>query len=167
MNILTYATQVAIKPKHILALSLYKDTLTHKNFLQHGWGIMQLLSPSLASLVPLLGKQSGRDVNKELELNKCGESLESLTLIPEIWSDTANNQAYDNRRISVLAGCPIIYWIKSLPKQPIIDAGDHDVVFCEIVDCYRKVEEDGALSNGIEGEVSYLTTSTLRSMKII
>ena len=37
MNIITFATQVSIKPTPLWAISLYRDTLSHENFIREKW----------------------------------------------------------------------------------------------------------------------------------
>ncbi|KAK1743739.1 hypothetical protein QTG54_005336 [Skeletonema marinoi] len=49
MNILTYASPVAIKPHRMWSISLYKGTLSHENFIKEKRGILQLLRPAMLS----------------------------------------------------------------------------------------------------------------------
>ncbi|KAJ1427306.1 hypothetical protein B484DRAFT_307296, partial [Ochromonadaceae sp. CCMP2298] len=74
MNIVTYASSVSMKPPK-WALSLYKGSLSHENFRQRGWGMLQQLTLRHAPCVALLGKQSGRDLDKMAELQRLGAGL--------------------------------------------------------------------------------------------
>ena len=44
MNIVTYATQVGIKPRPVYAISLYKGTLSHDNFKRNGRSSLMLIN---------------------------------------------------------------------------------------------------------------------------
>lgn len=110
MNIMTFCTPVSISPK-LWALALYHDTLTKESFLQHGSGILQLLTPSHKDLVTVLGKQSGYQVNKQEECRKVGilwNRMDEMHVLPE---------------------CATYLEVKT---QSTIEAGDHVVVICQV-----------------------------------
>ena len=66
LSIMTFCTPVSVQPK-LWALALYHGTHTKDSFLEGDChGILQLLRrPVQANLVPILGKQSGYQVDKE------------------------------------------------------------------------------------------------------
>ena len=73
MNIMSYVTPVAHAPEHWYAVSLYHGTESRENFLTNHGGLLQILAPSHAPLVPLLGKTSAKDgVDKLVEARKLG-----------------------------------------------------------------------------------------------
>lgn len=63
MNLVTYAAPIALQPP-MYALGLYHDTLSRDNMLSHKHGVLQILAEQHAHLFHLLGKTSGRDVDK-------------------------------------------------------------------------------------------------------
>jgi len=54
-NILTYGTAVS-KKDPVWALSVYRNTLTHRNFNHYRWGCLQLLNKQHLNVIELLGK---------------------------------------------------------------------------------------------------------------
>jgi flavin reductase (DIM6/NTAB) family NADH-FMN oxidoreductase RutF len=166
MNILTYATQVSIKPKPLWALSLYKGTLSHDNFIAKGWAILHLLSPEKHSVVSILGKTSGRDVNKMAGLKAAEQNLLALDVLPEIVSGGLQES---KQHVNVFSDSPVILWVKRSKDHDIIDAGDHDVILCEVVECFRNSDRSAGSSSVdvVDDSIRYLETKTLRDMKII
>ena len=63
MNLVTYASPVSLSPRHF-ALGLFVGTLTWDNALASRRGVLQILGEGHAPLFQLLGKTSGRDVDK-------------------------------------------------------------------------------------------------------
>lgn len=61
MNIVTFATPVSVAPPKLWAVSLYTNTLTRDAFLESKLGVLQLLTPAMTDVVPLLGKRSGKE----------------------------------------------------------------------------------------------------------
>lgn len=57
MNILTYCSPVGIRPTRKWAVSLYRSTLSHQNFVRNGGGVLQLLRVKHAGLTFTLGGQ--------------------------------------------------------------------------------------------------------------
>lgn len=55
MNIVTYSNQLSIKPEVHWGISLYKNTMSYENFVQNGWGVLQLLTDSHLNTIDLLG----------------------------------------------------------------------------------------------------------------
>lgn len=63
MNLVTYASPIALQPP-TYALGLYQHTLSRELMLQRGEGVLQILCEQHVDLFTLLGKTSGRDVDK-------------------------------------------------------------------------------------------------------
>ena len=59
MNIVTFATPVSVAPPKLWIVSLYTNTMTRDCCLESRVGVLQLLTPSMSQVVPLLGKRSG------------------------------------------------------------------------------------------------------------
>lgn len=68
-NIMSYVIPVSMHPKYYV-IALYSGTQSLKNWQKLSHGILQLLSPSHAALVRILGKKSGKDYNKTAYLTK-------------------------------------------------------------------------------------------------
>ena len=69
MNICTYVTAVSMKPK-LYAIALAHDSQTMENIEASDQVVLQLLRHPHASLVKLLGKSSGKKVDKTARLEK-------------------------------------------------------------------------------------------------
>ena len=63
LNLVTYCSPVSIRPR-FYALGLYRGTLSWENMLATGEGALQILGTQHAALFQLLGKQSGRNIDK-------------------------------------------------------------------------------------------------------
>ena len=59
MNIITFASPASVAAPKLWTVSLYKNTMTREAFLSSRKGVLQLLTPSMKELVPVLGKRSG------------------------------------------------------------------------------------------------------------
>lgn len=57
MNIVTYASPVGIRPSRKWVISLFRQSLTHENFLRRRTGVLQLLTEEHAPLTFTLGGQ--------------------------------------------------------------------------------------------------------------
>eukprot|EP00877_Chromochloris_zofingiensis_P004067 jgi/Chrzof1/13661/Cz08g07050.t1 len=75
MNIVTYASPIAIQPQRKYALGLYIGTLSWENMHQTHKGVLQILQRQHSPLINLLGKQSGHDVDKVKEVEQLGFGL--------------------------------------------------------------------------------------------
>ena len=160
MNIVTYATQVGIKPHPVYAISLYKGTVSHSNFIRNGWGALQLLPSSASCSVPLLGKQSGRDVNKMKCLEELGVPLSTLGIGREM--------PVGRESLQIIRDSPMILIAEYRSSEyAAMDVGDHEVMLCEIVDSRGASSSDTDRQDSTTSEVPYLTTQLLRSMNII
>jgi hypothetical protein len=84
MSIITYCTPVSAKSSSsCMALALYQGTRTRDAF-DAGSGILQLLTPAQAPLVPILGKQSGytAGVDKRSDCAQAGWAWTADVLLP-------------------------------------------------------------------------------------
>lgn len=164
MNILTYASPVAIKPHRMWSISLYKGTLSHENFTKEKRGILQLLRPEHASckgdddgdaqgnLIRVLGGSSGRDVDKKASCERLGFPWETLK---------CNGETTDNAEWpQVLPHC--VYYLKLELVGEMFDCGSHEVALCRVVEM---VSEDDSINAA--DELDYISTRTLRDMDII
>jgi flavin reductase (DIM6/NTAB) family NADH-FMN oxidoreductase RutF len=83
-------------------------------------GILQLMAPDQAKLVPLLGKTTGWDVqsNKREECASLGND----------WVSVAGSEK--QMQFDVLPNCASYLQVK---LKRVTDGGDHDVAICEVV----------------------------------
>lgn len=80
---------------------------------------MQLLKKDHRYLVPILGKNSGRDIDKS---TRCGEEG-----FP--WSASLEEGDCD---FELLPGCALYVEVKCNSPDRLMDAGDHLVAICEV-----------------------------------
>ena len=92
---------------------------------------MQILGTHHAPLFDLLGKQSGRSVDKLAELRQRGVPIEYYA------GPTAEKQG---KKWAVLADCAGVMHLR-VASQPA-HAGDHDVVLCDVID-FATLRVDG------------------------
>ena len=138
MNIITYCTPVAHSPERWYAVSLFHGTVSRENFLRDDSGcVLQIMAQEHAPLVPLLGKQSARDVDKLATLAEQGVS--------------ALARVRDGHE--VLAGCVGVLKLKA---ASVHTCGDHDVALCQML-WYEDVQRDA----------EPLTTGRLREAGIL
>lgn len=118
---MTFCTPVSISPK-LWSLALYYDTLTMESFMEHGTGILQLLTRkhNHPSLLPILGKQPGKAIDKQQACLDAGVSWKEASM-------TASS-----RPIQVLPHCATYLEMTIHNPQSKIDAGDHLVVICQV-----------------------------------
>ena len=69
MNIMTYVIPVSMNPKHYI-LAIYAGTQTLENWSYTHRGILQILAPSHAPLVHILGKKTGKSYDKMSYLSR-------------------------------------------------------------------------------------------------
>ena len=126
---------VSIQPRKLWALSLYKTTLTKQCLLDNGNEdgntscILQLLTHQHTPLVSILGKQSGRDINKKEECANVGFPWHAVRMETEGRFNSNTHSIID-----VLPDCALYLQLQIL-KGNIVDAGDHVVV----IGCVEKV----------------------------
>jgi len=141
MQITTYATPVGVSPR-LWAISLYRPTATHENFLNRRSGVLQRLCGRHASLVYALGGRSGRDDDKAAACAAAGFPwLES----PETWEER------------LLPGCAS--YLRLVQVGELQSCGEHDLVLCRV---------EGMLAPGGEAmDDDALSSAQLREMGII
>lgn len=162
MNIITFCSQISIKPVPIWSISLYTTSLTCRNFIRDGWGVLQLLNQKHQNVVTTLGKQSGYQINKIDELMLKGYRFDSLEL-PDIPTDT------DQRSISILnkgmielfSDSSCCLYIERVDDR-IFHAGDHDVVYCVVKKSFLR---DNVTELHVDKDV--LTTGFLRNQGLL
>jgi hypothetical protein len=155
MNIITYASQVALQPEPRWSLSLFKGTLSYENFLREKIGILQLLTKEQAPLVSLLGKKSGKDFQKEILLDEINEPVIDINVEIE-------EKSFPFR---ILQHCPkfiVLNQNELLIENGVnsnkINSGDHDIILCNIPLCVERFDIDPD---------DILTTNYLRKLKLI
>jgi flavin reductase (DIM6/NTAB) family NADH-FMN oxidoreductase RutF len=166
MNIVTYVSAVSIKPEPIWALSLYKSSLSHELFTRQGWGLLQLLNEDLAHpiVVSVLGKQSGRDIDKLSIINQQNiASLSSIQLsdLPIQHHLSATTSSPPSSCISVFQQSPVILCIEKSQIHPVIDVGDHDLILCKIRSSFC------LNSGGSQKPMPILMTQKLRDLGLL
>lgn len=149
MNIMTFCIPVSVSSPKLWALSFYHGTLTKDAFLGctegdenargSSEGILQLLKFDHRHLVPILGKQSGRDIDKSTLCSKEG--------FP--WSRVDTDCDFE-----LLPGCALYIQVKCRSSEGLIDAGDHVVAICEVTRVGVWEQADGKELN--DGKVRWL-----------
>lgn len=74
MNIATYLTPISMEPK-LISIGVYHGTKTRASLTLGSVCLVQLLGEAQAPLVPLLGKESGHQVDKLARLAKRGVAV--------------------------------------------------------------------------------------------
>lgn len=122
MHIITYASQISMQPKRFIC-AIYHGTQTLINIENSGEFILQLLAVSQYRLVDLLGKKSGKVIDKTGRLQKRNEL--------ETW-----NGFY------VLKNCLAVMHLKVISS---FEGGDHKCFFCDVV-AYKNLNEGNELT---------------------
>ena len=141
MNMLTYATPVGIKPERLWAVSIFRETLTHANWLASGTGVLQQLADAHAPLTFTLGGSSGAAVDKARACAELGFAWEAA---PECGGAEL-----------VLPGC--VAYLRLVQRGELIRAGEHDVAICAIEKVFSSAAEPPAA----------LSTEALRSAGLV
>jgi len=179
MNLVTYAYPVSIKPKIKWAISLYKGTLTHKNFKNNHLGVLQRLTTSHINAFDILGKRSGYTIDKIKELTDIGYELASIDLkqlndmvitasdiydhhhsdhdIPVIPMDTSISLSPQHEAMKIFADTPYVVYLKHGDQDPI-DVGDHELFICDQIATFRYHSHQLLLSSTTDANT--ITTST-------
>lgn len=121
MNILTYATPVSIRPNRLWAIGLFKDTLSHEQFIATGRGVLQLLTTQHVPLVATLGGTCGRDGDKKRICAELG--------FPWIDDD------------KLLPNCANYLTLECVQ---VIEGGSHDIAICQVTKIETDVEHPTA-----------------------
>lgn len=155
MNIITYVVPVGIRPKRKWVISLWQKTLTHSNFIKRRRGVLQLLRRQHVTLIPLLGKQSGNDVNKKDECAHAG--------FP--WSQLLQSSSGP----LLLPHCAAYYPISIPHDQGFQSAGEHDVAICDLESVYVDSADTPieAERKGFEERDRVMYTAWLRAQGVI
>jgi flavin reductase (DIM6/NTAB) family NADH-FMN oxidoreductase RutF len=122
MHIITYASQISMQPKRFIC-GIYEGTQTLENVTASGEFILQLLHVSQYRLVDLLGKKSGKKVDKMRLLQKRNELSE--------WNGFA-----------VLKNCMAVMHLKVINS---FEGGDHKGFLCDVV-AYKNLNGGAALT---------------------
>jgi len=122
MHIITYASQISMQPKRFIC-GIYDGTKTLENVETSGEFVLQLLSNTQYRLVDLLGKKSGKTIDKISRLQKRNE-LDS-------WND-----------FYILKNALAVMHLKVLNS---FDGGDHKCFLCDVVS-YKNIQEGDALT---------------------
>lgn len=125
MHICTYVSAVSMQPKRIM-VALYHGTQTLENVEQDGQFVLQLLAEEQYNLVNLLGKQSGKQIDKISRLMK-------RKLLHEFEGYPVLQQALAAMLLKVVN---------------TLDAGDHVMCLCDVVS-YRNQHEGIALTTQV------------------
>lgn len=110
MHIITYVTGISMVPKRFIC-GIYHGTQTLSNVENNGGFVLQLLSETQYRLVDLLGKKSGRKIDKILRLQKRQELTH--------WNG-----------YPVLKNCLAVMQLKTIQQ---FDGGDHTCFLCDVV----------------------------------
>jgi flavin reductase (DIM6/NTAB) family NADH-FMN oxidoreductase RutF len=122
MHIITYATAVSMQPKRFIC-GIYHGTQTLANVEAVGEFVLQLLSDQQYRLVDLLGKKSGKQIDKISRLQKRNELTE--------WNG-----------YPILKNCLAVMQMKVINS---FDGGDHKCFLCDVV-AYKNLNDGTALS---------------------
>lgn len=122
MHIITYASQISMQPKRFVC-GVFQGTKTLENVLAHPEFILQLLSDSQYRLVDLLGKKSGKQVDKISRLKKRDEISE--------WNG-----------YPILKNCLAVIQLKVISS---FEGGDHQGFVCDVI-AYKNLNKGEALS---------------------
>lgn len=120
MSLITYCSPIALQPRKY-AIGLFKKSLNYEVYRDTQYGVLQILSKKHEPLFHLLGKTSGRDVDKIQEIRDMDFPVTEKYGVP------------------VLADCIGVMALK--PSSQFIDSGDHDVVICDVVH-YETLQTD-------------------------
>lgn len=122
MNICTYTSAVSMKPKQIM-VSIYKDTKTLEIVNNAPTFVLQLLAVNQYRMVDLLGKKSGKNIDKMSRLEKRG-------LIGQ-WN------GYKILKDALA--------LTELAVEDTLEAGDHKLFLCTVID-YKNLNDGEALT---------------------
>ncbi len=136
MHIITYASQISMQPKQFIC-GIYNGTKTLENIQRYNRFVLQILDKNQYRLITLLGKKSGKTVNKIKLLEKRG--------LIEKW----NNHFILKDALAVIEMEAFLVSITT-SKKP-----DHQLYLCNVLD-YKNLNE---------GEP--LTLDVLRENKLI
>lgn len=157
MNLITYAYPISIKPKVKWAISLYKGSLTHRNFKASRWGMLQRLTTTHMNAFTILGKQSGNTINKIEALTSLGYDLTTIdhsqlygminsadidmTTSSDRYGASVNGSMDSSSsnigrsKVMVFTDSSYVIYLKCDDDHdqsiPVIDIGDHELFICD------------------------------------
>ena len=144
MNILTYASPVAIRPHRLWAISLYRKTATYDNWRSARTGILQHLATHHAPLTQTLGGTSAKTASPRAKADACAE-------LGFAW------ERVDSQPEMLLPRCVCYY--RLVQHGESIDAGDHEIAICRVESVWT--------SCGDEPPPAPLSTQALRDANLI
>ena len=122
MHIVTYVSQISMQPKRFVC-GIYHGTQTLLNIEAAGAFVLQLLADTQYRLVDLLGKKSGKTIDKISRLEKRNELME--------WND-----------FYVLKNCLVVMKLNVISH---FEGGDHTAFLCDVV-AYKNLNEGKVLT---------------------
>jgi len=122
MNICTYTSAVSMKPKQLM-VAIYNDTQTLEFVNNSQKFVLQLLAANQYRMVDLLGKKSGKNIDKM-------SRLEKRELIAE-WN------GYKILKDALA--------LMELEVENTMQAGDHTLFLCSVID-YKNLNDGEALT---------------------
>ena len=122
MHIITYASQISMQPKRFIC-GIYHGTQTLLNIEASGEFVLQLLAKTQYRMVNLLGKKSGKTINKIIRLQK-------------------RNELMDWNNFYVLKNCLAVMQLKVISS---FEGGDHKAFLCDVV-TYKNLNEGNELT---------------------
>lgn len=122
MHIITYASQISMQPKRFVC-GIFNGTQTLENVTKQGEFILQLLAATQYRLVDLLGKKSGKKIDKISRLTKRAELVE--------WNG-----------YPILKNCLAVMQLKVIST---FEGGDHQGFVCDVI-AYKNLNEGEALT---------------------
>lgn len=122
MHIITYASQISMQPKRFIC-GIYDGTQTLLNIEATGEFVLQLLADTQYRLVDLLGKKSGKVIDKISRLQKRDALMK--------W-----------KGYYVLKNCLAVMQLQVISR---FDGGDHTGFLCEVL-AYKNLNAGNALT---------------------
>ncbi len=122
MHIITYASQISMQPKRFIC-GIYNGTQTLINVERSGEFVLQILANTQYRLVDLLGKKSGKTIDKIGRLKKRNELID--------WND-----------FYVLKNCLAVMQLKVVNS---FEGGDHKGFICDVI-AYKNLNEGDVLT---------------------
>ena len=122
MHIITYASQISMTPKRFICC-IYHGTQTLLNVETSGEFVLQLLADNQYRLVDLLGKKSGKSIDKIGRLQRRNELMK--------WND-----------FYVLKNCLAVTQLKVISS---FEGGDHKCFLCDVL-AYKNLNEGNTLT---------------------
>lgn len=118
MNVVTYAMPASLPKHNLWVVALFRGTLSAEHMMERKHGFLQILAKSHAVLVPLFGKQSGREVNKIEAASDLGFDFSLVRSVD------------DATEVTLLSDCLAALELRLLD---VVETGaDHDLCLCSV-----------------------------------